>query len=86
MNNPYFNDNGNFILYQGDVCQMLSEIKDKVDVVFADPPYFLSSCASAFSIPLEELSCVIKVTGIGSCQMKSYITLIRLGCLNVAMY
>lgn len=43
MNNPYFNDNGNFILYQGDVCQMLSEIKDKVDVVFADPPYFLSS-------------------------------------------
>lgn len=43
MNNPYFNDNGNFILYQGDVCQMLSEIKDKVDVVFANPPYFLSS-------------------------------------------
>lgn len=43
MITPYFNDNGNFILYQGDANCVLSEIKDKVDVVFADPPYFLSS-------------------------------------------
>lgn len=43
MATPYFNDNENFILYQGDTNFVLSEIKDKVDVVFADPPYFLSS-------------------------------------------
>lgn len=40
---PFFNDNDNFILYQGDTNQVLTEIKDKVDVIFADPPYFLSS-------------------------------------------
>ena len=43
MATPYFSDNGNFILYQGDTNCVLSEIKDKVDTVFADPPYFLSS-------------------------------------------
>ena len=43
MITPYFNDNENFILYQGDTNYILSEIKDKVDIVFADPPYFLSS-------------------------------------------
>lgn len=40
MVTPYFNENGNFILYQGDTNCVLSEIKDKVDTVFADPPYF----------------------------------------------
>lgn len=40
---PYYNNNDNFILYQGDSNQVLAEIKDKVDVIFADPPYFLSS-------------------------------------------
>lgn len=43
MATPYFYDNENFILYQGDTNSVLTEIKDKVDVVFADPPYFLSS-------------------------------------------
>lgn len=43
MITPFFNDNNNFILYLGDTNRVLSEIKDKVDVVFADPPYFLSS-------------------------------------------
>ena len=43
MITPYFNDNEDFILYQGDTNCVLSEIRDKVDVVFADPPYFLSS-------------------------------------------
>ncbi len=40
---PYYSDNDNFILYQGDVNDVLAEIKEKVDIVFADPPYFLSS-------------------------------------------
>lgn len=43
MITPFFNDNNIFILYLGDTNRVLSEIKDKVDVVFADPPYFLSS-------------------------------------------
>ena len=43
MITPYFNDNDNFILYQGDSNQILAEIQEKVDVIFADPPYFLSS-------------------------------------------
>ena len=41
MITPYFNDNDNFILYQGDTNKVLTEIKDKVDVIFADPPYAL---------------------------------------------
>lgn len=43
MTRPYFNDNNNFVLYNGDANTVLSELKDKVDVVFANPPYFLSS-------------------------------------------
>lgn len=43
MITPYFNENEDFILYQGDTNCVLSEIRNKVDVVFADPPYFLSS-------------------------------------------
>lgn len=40
---PYYNDNNDFVLYRGDVNQVLADIKEKVDVIFADPPYFLSS-------------------------------------------
>ena len=43
MITPYFNDNDNFVLYNGDANTVLLELKEKVDVVFADPPYFLSS-------------------------------------------
>lgn len=43
MITPYFSDNDNFILYNGNNITILSEIKEKVDVIFADPPYFLSS-------------------------------------------
>lgn len=43
MITPYFNDNERFLLYQGDTNCVLSEIMDKVDMIFADPPYFLSS-------------------------------------------
>ena len=42
MTAPYYNSNG-FVLYCGDANQVLANIKDKVDVIFADPPYFLSS-------------------------------------------
>jgi len=38
---PYFKE-GAFELHQGDCCEILSTIRD-VDMVFADPPYFLSN-------------------------------------------
>lgn len=34
--------NGDFILFQGDSLKMLKEFSAKVDMIFADPPYFLS--------------------------------------------
>ena len=37
----YFKDKG-FELYLGDCCDVLSSVKD-IDMVFADPPYFLSN-------------------------------------------
>ena len=40
---PYFKDK-NFSLYQGDSLKILKKIKDNsVDMIFADPPYFLSN-------------------------------------------
>lgn len=43
MNKPYFNKK-DFILYHGDCRKLLKQFKDKsIDVIFADPPYFLSS-------------------------------------------
>ena len=43
MITPFFSDNDNSVLYNGDTTTMLSEIKDKVDVIFADPPYFFQA-------------------------------------------
>lgn len=40
---PYFNDNNSFILYQGDSNIILDQLEEKVDMIFADPPYFLSN-------------------------------------------
>jgi len=43
MLNPYFQKN-NFTLFQGDCLEVLKEIdENSVDMIFADPPYFLSS-------------------------------------------
>ena len=43
MTNPYFQDDS-CVLYQGDCTQIMNEISDEsIDVIFADPPYFLSS-------------------------------------------
>lgn len=43
MKTPYYNENDDFILYRGDVNDVLTAMKERVDVIFADPPYFLSS-------------------------------------------
>ena len=43
MNKPYF-ENEFCILYYGDCIKVLKKLEDKsIDVIFADPPYFLSS-------------------------------------------
>ena len=40
---PIYNSpNKDFTLYQGDTLQVLKEFSAKVDMIFADPPYFLS--------------------------------------------
>ncbi|MFX1258934.1 MAG: DNA-methyltransferase [Promethearchaeota archaeon] len=43
MLEPYFKEN-NFILYLGDVVEVLDQFEsEKFDLIFADPPYFLSN-------------------------------------------
>lgn len=43
MLTPYYSDPSHgFTLYNGDTMQLLSQVTDKFDMVFADPPYFLS--------------------------------------------
>lgn len=37
----YYNGNG-FLLYHGDTVEILESLNRKVDMIFADPPYFLS--------------------------------------------
>ena len=39
----YQSQTGDFKLYYGDCMELLPLLKDKVDMVFADPPYFLSN-------------------------------------------
>lgn len=41
---PFFNSNDkNFYLLKGDTMELLPQFKHKFDMVFADPPYFLSN-------------------------------------------
>lgn len=41
---PFYSTvNRNFTLYNGDCIKILPSLKDKYDLVFADPPYFLSN-------------------------------------------
>lgn len=44
MITPYFkSDNKNFYLLHGDTMKLLPQFEHKFDMVFADPPYFLSN-------------------------------------------
>lgn len=40
---PYFNDKNNFILYEGECNSVMENLTEQVDMIFADPPYFLSN-------------------------------------------
>ena len=42
MIEPYYNS-VDFTLYKGDSLELLEHIETKVDMIFADPPYFLST-------------------------------------------
>lgn len=43
MTEPYFSSgNKEFVLYQGDSMNLIDKVGKQVDVIFADPPYFLS--------------------------------------------
>lgn len=58
MNNIYFEDD-NFILYVGDCLDVLKTIEEKsIDMIFADPPYFLSSggisCHFGKQVPVDK--------------------------------
>lgn len=44
MLKPYYNEDSDFILYNGDCAEVMKSLdKCTVDLIFADPPYFLSS-------------------------------------------
>ena len=44
MIEPYYStQNFDFTLYQGDSFEVLHNIKGSFDMIFADPPYFLST-------------------------------------------
>ena len=44
MMKPYYHSpNSNFTLYQGDSIEVLHHINKQFDMIFADPPYFLST-------------------------------------------
>ena len=55
---PYFNDNNSFILYHGDSNIILDQLEEKVDMIFADPPYFLSgegiSCSGGKMVSVKK--------------------------------
>lgn len=51
MMEPYFSsDNKEFVLYQGDSMNLIGEVGKQVDVIFADPPYFLSKNIAEYQI------------------------------------
>lgn len=59
MNEYFQSTEGDFILHHGDVRVVLPQIKNrKFDMIFADPPYFLSN--GGFSVQAGKCVCVDK--------------------------
>lgn len=54
----YTSDNKDFLLAQGDSFKLLSEFSFKFDMIFADPPYFLSN--GGISLQSGKVVCVDK--------------------------
>lgn len=78
---PYFNDNNSFILYHGDSNIILDQLEEKVDMIFADPPYFLSNSKKRFS--LERQRYATKAIGIKCVPGKKLTVLIEFGLKSV---
>lgn len=56
---PYFTaDSGDFILYNGDCRAIIPKLGKRFDMIFADPPYFLSN--GGISINAGRIVCVDK--------------------------
>ena len=56
---PYYkSNNSDFVLYNGDCFQVLKQIDFKFDMIFADPPYFLSN--GGISVQSGKVVCVDK--------------------------
>lgn len=61
MINPYYKSlNKDFILLQGDCMELLSRFDHRFDMIFADPPYFLSN--GGISLHSGKVVCVDKGT------------------------
>ena len=59
MISPYYkSSNDDFLLAKGDSLSLLSEFKFKFDMIFADPPYFLSN--GGISLQSGKVVCVDK--------------------------
>lgn len=54
----YQSGKGDFTLYHGDCMELLPLLNDKFDMIFADPPYFLSS--GGISVQSGKVVCVNK--------------------------
>lgn len=56
---PYFtNDKHDFVLYQGDCREVVPRLDGRFDMIFADPPYFLSN--GGISVQAGKAVCVNK--------------------------
>lgn len=61
MMHPFYQSaNLDFTLYKGDCMEVLPRLTDEVDMIFADPPYFLSN--GGISVQSGEIVCVDKGT------------------------
>lgn len=59
MKKAYFTSaSGDFRLYNGDCLKLLPKLTDKFDMIFADPPYFLSN--GGISVQSGKVVCVDK--------------------------
>lgn len=77
MNN-YFN----FTLHQGDCRELVKNIPDNnVDMIFADPPYFLSN--GGISCKNGRMVCVEKEIGIKAARLNTCINSIKNGYRSV---
>ena len=65
----YKSPNNDFILAHGDSFKLLKEFDFKFDMIFADPPYFLSN--GGISLQSGNVVCVDRVNGTRASHKKT---------------